>query len=261
MSVELVFFFLLALGAVVTSLLVISFRNPINSAVSLVGTFLFVAGIYAMLHASFMAVIQVMVYAGAIMVVFLFVIMLLNLGDEELGERRITFTKGVSALAAVGLFVAFVAGILGIADKAPVVATDKEAGQTVSAVVSGMYGAAKADSMMPLLRVNGARVTGDVKLASGDVVTFGTTSFRGLVRHADAPTTEEIQKLHAEGPDALSAGDAAKLRADIRRWDRFGSIEEIGKLLYSKWLFPFEVTALLLLAAVVGAVVIAKRRL
>jgi NADH-quinone oxidoreductase subunit J len=261
MSVELVFFFLLALGAIVTSVLVISFRNPINSAVSLVGTFLFVAGIYAMLNASFMAVIQVMVYAGAIMVLFLFVIMLLNLGDEELGERRITFTKGVSALAAVGLFCAFVVGIIGIGDKAPVEVGQSEAGKTVGVVVSGMYGQQDASQMMSLVRVNGSSVHPDTKLAAGDLVTFGTTSFRGLVRHADAPTREEIQKLHATGPDKLTPAEASKLRSDIRRWDQFGSIEEVGKLLYTKWLLPFEVTALLLLAAVVGAVVIAKRRL
>ena len=261
MSVELVFFFLLALGAVVTAVLVISFKNPINSAVSLVGTFLFVAGIYAMLNASFMAVIQVMVYAGAIMVLFLFVIMLLNLGDEELGERRITFTKGVAAFAALGLFGAFVVGILGIADKAPVVAGEADTGKSVSAVVAGMYGPAQADRMLPLVRLNGSAVTAETTLAAGDVLTFGTTHFRGLVRHANAPTTEEIQKLHVEGEGALPPAEAARLRGEIKRWNRFGSIEEVGTLLYTKWLFPFEVTGLLLLAAVVGAVVIAKRRL
>lgn len=261
MSVELVFFFLLALGAVVTSVLVITFRNPINSAVSLVGTFLFVAGIYAMLNASFMAVIQVMVYAGAIMVLFLFVIMLLNLGDEELGERRITFTKGVSAVAALGLFGAFVAGIVAIGDKEPVVAGEAQAGQTVESVVRGVYGAKDAKALMPLVRVNGKIVEAETTLASGDVVTFGTTGFRGLVRHANAPTMDDIKRLGAEGDEKLTPAEARKLRGEIKKWESFGSIEEVGKLLYTKWLFPFEVTALLLLAAVIGAVVIAKRRL
>ena len=58
-------------------------RSPISSALSLVGTFFCLAGIYAMLGAHFVAVIQVLVYAGAIMVLFIFVIMLLQLRDEE----------------------------------------------------------------------------------------------------------------------------------------------------------------------------------
>jgi hypothetical protein len=56
-----------------------------------------------------------------------------------------------------------------------------------------------------------------------------------------------------------------KQRSRVKRhlllWDEFGSIEAVGKRLYTKWVFPFEVTALLLLAAIVGAVVMAKRRL
>lgn len=77
---ELLFFYLVALVAVLSGILVITCKSPINSAISLVMTFFCLAVFYVMLHAPFMAAIQIMVYAGAIIVLIIFVIMLLNLG-------------------------------------------------------------------------------------------------------------------------------------------------------------------------------------
>lgn len=72
----------LAAMALVTAVLVIILRNPIYCALSLVGTFLALSGLYLLLQAQFIAVVQVIVYAGAIMVLFLFVIMLLDVEHE-----------------------------------------------------------------------------------------------------------------------------------------------------------------------------------
>ena len=69
----------LALG---TAALVILLRNPIYCALALVGTFFALSGLYLLLQAEFVAVVQVIIYAGAIMVLFLFVIMLLDVGHE-----------------------------------------------------------------------------------------------------------------------------------------------------------------------------------
>ncbi len=79
---ERVAFYVMAVIAVASALLVVVNRNPVASAMSLVGTFLAVAGLYLTLNATFLSAIQVLVYAGAIMVLFLFVIMLLNLERE-----------------------------------------------------------------------------------------------------------------------------------------------------------------------------------
>ena len=76
-------------------------RNPIYGALSLVGCFFFLAGVYVLLGAHLIAVLQVLVYAGAVMVLFVFVIMLLNLKDAELGEKRITAWKGLGLAAVV----------------------------------------------------------------------------------------------------------------------------------------------------------------
>ncbi len=77
---EAILFYLTATVAIISALFVIKCRNPVNSALNLITTFLCLAVFYIMLEAPFMAAIQIMVYAGAIMVLIVFVIMLLNLG-------------------------------------------------------------------------------------------------------------------------------------------------------------------------------------
>jgi NADH-quinone oxidoreductase subunit J len=103
-------FVLLAALAIAGALGTILFKNGIYSALSLVGTLLTVAMIYVTLEAQFLASVQVIVYAGAIMVLFLFVIMLLNAAQAEASEDPIPL---VTSLAVVGGLI--VAGVLGYA--------------------------------------------------------------------------------------------------------------------------------------------------
>jgi NADH-quinone oxidoreductase subunit J len=88
--VEAVFFWVLAAVAVVASLLVIGQRNPMYSVLLLIVSFGALSGLYILLDAPFVAAIQIIIYAGAIMVLFLFVVMLLNVPTEErpATERR-----------------------------------------------------------------------------------------------------------------------------------------------------------------------------
>ena len=87
-----VLFYLFAAVAIGASLLVIAQRNPVYSVLLLIASFGALSGLYIMLDAPFVAVIQIVVYAGAIMVLFLFVVMLLNAPQEdtEMDERRRT---------------------------------------------------------------------------------------------------------------------------------------------------------------------------
>ena len=85
---EAVFYFF-AVIAVLSALLCILQRNPVSAALWLVSTMFCLAGIYVLLNAPFIAAIQVLVYAGAVMVLFLFVIMLLNLGHGRVGSSRV----------------------------------------------------------------------------------------------------------------------------------------------------------------------------
>ena len=169
-----VFFWLFATIAVAGALLCITRRNAVMSALSLVMTLFALAGIFVLLDAQFIAVMQVIVYAGAIMVLFLFVIMLLNAGRPGGAED-----------------------IRGPAGK-------------ITALV---LGGGLAIELVALRR-----------LLPGD-------SFR------------------------LPDGVVAQMTSQQ------GAVAVIAEPLFRTYLVPFEITSLLLLAAVVGAVVLAKRRL
>ena len=99
-----VIFYVFAAIAVVSATLCILQRNPVSAALWLVSTMFSLAAIYVLLDAQFIAAIQVLVYAGAIMVVFLFVIMLLNLGHpSEIADARGKWPVMVAALIGIAL--------------------------------------------------------------------------------------------------------------------------------------------------------------
>src|SRR5213082_3107778 len=102
------FFYFLSAIAVVSALLVITRKNPVHSALALILTLLALAGIYLMLYAPFVAGVQIILYAGGIMVLFLFVIMLVNIESTQ-KERQFNkqWLVGIVAAGALGgLFIA-----------------------------------------------------------------------------------------------------------------------------------------------------------
>ena len=169
MSIENVLFWTFAFGIVSSAFLVILARNPVHSAMALVGAFFFLAGEYVLLWAHTIAVLQVLVYAGAIMVLFLFVIMLLSLTDADLQGGQMNLARVVGGASAAGLCVVMV------------------------------------DTL--------AKTRGENHVMSA----------------AETPV--------------------------------FGTLAEMGRVIYTQYLFPFEAVSLLLLVAIVGAVVVAKARI
>src|ERR671915_1139076 len=102
-----VVFYIFAAIAVLSAALCILQKNPVSAALWLVSTMFCLAAIYVLLNAQFIAAIQVLVYAGAIMVLFLFVIMLLNLGHAESdlrGPSMVAATLVIVGLLAIELF-------------------------------------------------------------------------------------------------------------------------------------------------------------
>jgi NADH-quinone oxidoreductase subunit J len=95
---ELIAFYVLALLIVASALVVITNRNPVASAVALAFNLVAIAGVYMVLDAQFIGLLQVIVYAGAIMVLILFVIMLLNLRDEAKAHPAGTFQRVLAPL-------------------------------------------------------------------------------------------------------------------------------------------------------------------
>jgi len=105
-------FLLLALGTVCSALVVVAHRSPVYNALGLVLTMIFLSAIFAGLDAPVLWALQIIVYAGAILVLFLFVIMLLNLGEDRRiagGPRRVV-AAAASAGALAGLAMASTVG-------------------------------------------------------------------------------------------------------------------------------------------------------
>ena len=100
-----IFFYGLSIAAIAFAIAVITRRNAVHAALSLIGTLVSLAGLYLMLYAPFVAAVQIVLYAGGIMVLFLFVIMLVNL-DQNI--REIQFNKQWQ----VGLITALLLGAL-----------------------------------------------------------------------------------------------------------------------------------------------------
>ena len=158
-------FAILALGS---AIMMITRRSPITSALYLIVNFFSVSAIYLMLRAQFVAIIQILVYAGAIMVLFLFVIMLLNLSGEKKLAENVTYKKLSAIILSLLLF-----SSLGI-----------------------------------------------------------TVFFQFFGKFKTMNQIAEVQ----------------------------GTIQAVGKELYTVYSFPFEVVSFVLLAAIVGAIVLAQKK-
>ena len=139
MSAEQVIFWVFAVPLVVTALGVLVAKSPIYAAMNLVAAFFFLAGIYVLLAAHLIAFMQILVYAGAVMVLFLFVIMLLSLGDEHLLKERKSAMQYLGVLGGVGVLAVLVAAIARAGEgAAPLRAPDAAFG-TVKAVGNVLF--------------------------------------------------------------------------------------------------------------------------
>lgn len=107
MSLEIITFSILALIGLASAILLILQKNPVYSALLLILHFLALAGLYLLLNAQFIAVLQILVYAGAIMVLFVFVIMLLNLQNEEALKDPFNLKRIIATILGVILLLQF----------------------------------------------------------------------------------------------------------------------------------------------------------
>lgn len=159
-------FYFFATLTVVLAIAVVTQPNPIGAAIALIGTFFSLAAMFVLLNAHFVAIMQILLYAGAIMVLFVFVIMLLNLESQKVRFRTIAGNRLVQGSAAL-----YLAGILAL----------------------GFFG---------------------------------------------------WRQFFTEG----------SVSSEVN-----GTIEAVGRLLLSDYLVPFELTSVLILVAVIGAVVLARK--
>ena len=155
------FFYLLAGLMLVGGVLVITRKNPVHSALALIVTLLAQASIYLMLYAPFVAGVQIILYAGGIMVLFLFVIMLVSI---ERSQRERQFNKQwvvgmVAATALGGLFIAVYTKGRGIFPEHALPAVEAQNTQNVGTLLYGQYMFAfEIASLLLLVAIIGAVV-------------------------------------------------------------------------------------------------------
>lgn len=175
-------FWILAIVSIFGALMVVTRKSALTSAIYLILVMCCIAGMFATLGALFIAAMQVIVYAGAIMVLVIFVIMLLNLRDDEFGfdKRMLQKYLGLSFAALILLQAAFIS----------------------------IWATKNYDSISETEKIT-------------DVMT----------------------------------------QTGIEDFDSYLSAESVAETLFKKFAYPFEVTSVLLLTAIIGALVISKRRL
>src|SRR5690554_5263811 len=251
---EPLFFWFFAFGALVTSLAVVVVRNPLYCALALITDFFFFAGLYVLLSAHFMAIVQVLVYGGAIMVLFLFIIMLLNLRDAELGENR--FQLHFVAAIASGLAIFFFAGasILAVVNDDDVAQGRQQYAQQVEGAEDGEQVALLTGSEIPGLAADlnevGLEAAYQAQLLAWE---------NGQGNPAQGKYVRFDSSVPFELPPALSPVARAEQVVPGRQ-GLYGTFKPISIALVNRFVVPFELTAILLLAAIVGAMIIAKRR-
>lgn len=172
--VEIIFWFLSGL-ALISALMVLLSKNPVHSVLWLIAVFFAISGHYILLNAQFLAIVNLIVYAGAIMVLFLFVIMLMNQNAETEPRNKSTWIKLAGAIAGGCLLIVVVAAV-----------RDSE---------------------------NLVQTIGGKNYAKTAVTTYG----------------------------------------------EIGLIENLGRVLFTQYVVPFEISSVLFLSAMVGAVVIGKK--
>lgn len=127
-------FVILSVLAIASALGMVLNKNTVNSALLLVLNLVSIAGLYLLLQAQFLAMIQILVYAGAIMVLFLFVIMLLNVDDEESLFDKFRFKYLLVFLLAVVIFGQIIYSLGGVTDLLPQISDEMQHVGTVEAV-------------------------------------------------------------------------------------------------------------------------------
>jgi len=110
MGVTQILFWFLSVVAIFSALMVVTAKNPVYSVLWLIATFFAISGHYILLNAQFLAIVNIIVYAGAIMVLFLFVIMLLNLNKETEPQKN-RWLKVAGAVAGGCLLLVLVAAL------------------------------------------------------------------------------------------------------------------------------------------------------
>jgi NADH-quinone oxidoreductase subunit J len=258
---ETVFFWFFAFGALLASGAVIAFRNPLYSAISLILDFFFFAGLYVLLSAHFIAVTQVLVYGGAIMVLFIFIIMLLNLREAELGASRLRAHHILAVATGLAFFGFSLLATDHLVDQSKVKAKRQEAAQMQAELDANAAEGEEPQQVRIQTPSQVPQLYGDLNEEALEYQY--RRQLAGLTAGSYDPAARKYRRFDpnkkVEAPPVLKGQNARG--GPLEEPVTWGTVEPISLLLVNRFVVPFELTALLLLAAIVGAVIVAKKRL
>ncbi len=166
-------FILFATLAVASAVGMIASRDTVNSALFLVLNLVSVAGIFLLLQAQFLAVVQVLVYGGAIMVLFLFVIMLLNLSDEENMLSRFSFRYAVAFFLGVIVLAQLLYAIASVTGTLPQIHPDMEQVGTVESIGDALFSVYMLPVLVTAILLTAA-IVGALLLAQRKIIEKGS---------------------------------------------------------------------------------------
>ena len=215
-----ILFYVLAALAVLCAAGVVAYRNPVNSAMCMAVCFAMVAAIFFGMGAQFLGIVQLIVYAGAILVLFLFVVMMLDNHDE--GQRRGSYIHAAIGVLVAGVF----AGL-------------------VIKVSINLPGA--PDNTCPAITL--CESAGELLIGDAREVSPAQTAapqYGGCLPELSAAAAARL-----ENP-AISAADAAKATS-------IPDVKLLGKCLYTYYNIPFVILGFALLSGTVGAVALARK--
>jgi NADH-quinone oxidoreductase subunit J len=279
-------FFVTAAATVASALMVVLHRNPVINALYLVLCFFGVAVLYVLLESHFLAALQVLLYAGAVLVLFLMIIMLIRLDQRELTKVKPKPGKALAVAAALGVVLV----MIGVAHSLSAPSSQRgsfliqrEQPERIAAFLLDL-GHRRAD-----LNVAPQKET----LSEGDKVDIARQALTALAKPETRAKAQWPEPFGSMAPDRIEALRKALLeglrgqwtlaqvsapagfkhlnRADIAAFIRtaararltqleeFGTTASVGRGLFSRYLLPFEAASILLLAAIVGVLLLARR--
>lgn len=225
-----ILFYLFSFLTVVAAVAVISARNPVHSVLWLIFAFFNAAGLFVLLGAEMLAMLLVIVYVGAVAVLFLFVVMMLNIKTEKI-------TKGFKAYLPLGLLLAVIlfAEIVTVTTSASRIEVENE--------------------------INKTQALAEINLQSkqSEIKADKKHNKKHDSKKSQKSKLNEIKNDETKSEDLIQNSEPEKTPENIERPKKLTNAKMIGNVLYTDYLLYFQGCGLILLVAMIGAIVLTLR--
>lgn len=279
-------FFVTAAATVASALVVVLHRNPVINALYLVLCFFGVAVLYVLLESHFLAALQVLLYAGAVLVLFLMIVMLIRLDQEQILKVKPKPGKALAVAAALGVVLVMIGAAHSLTSPSVqrgASLLQRETPERLAAFLADLgerpLHLDVAPQKAPLSESDKVQLARQALSALAQPETMAKAEWPEPFRSMAPAKIEAVRKalLSALGRQwtlaqlSAPAGFKELNRADVlafirtaakarlSRLEEFGTTASVGRDLFSRYLLPFEAASILLLAAIVGVLFLARR--